>query len=150
MFDRNDDWLELVLNKGFHMLKHFIAGIELPSWLAPLSMLGLLTVLVKLLPSINKGSILAGIGGYLLLGLLIVNAVALSLFLFLPGKLVTFKSSSAAQAGITLLKLLMMGSLVALKNLLVLTLQVVFDLAMLIIAALTYPPRQSTSHLNPC
>lgn len=134
------------------MLEHFIVGIELPSWLAPLSMVGLLAALMRLLPSIQKGSVLAGIGGYLLLGLLIVNALALSLFLFLPGKLATFKSSSAARAGVTLLKLLFMGSLVVLKNLMKVTLQVVFDLAVLMIAVLTYPPRQSTStsYLSPC
>lgn len=150
MFDRNDEWLELVLNKGFQMLEHFIAGIELPRWLAPLSMLSLLAVLIKLLPSINKGSILAGIGGYLLLGLLIVNALALSLFLFMPGKLVTFRSSSAAQAGGNLLRLMLMGFLVMLKGLITLTLKVVFDLAVLVIAALTYPPRQTSSQLTPC
>ena len=150
MFDHNDDLLELVLNKGFHMLEDFIAGIELPNWLAPLSMTGLLAALIRLLPSIQKGSLLAGIGGYLLLGLLIVNALALSLFLFLPGKLASFKSSSATQAGATLLKLLLMGFLVVLKNLVAFTLQVIFDLAVLVLAALTYPSRQTTSYLSPC
>lgn len=150
MFDRRDDLFHVVLNKGFQMLEHFVLGIELPDWLAPLSMLSLLAAFIKLLPAIQKGSFLASVGGYLLLGVLLVNAVALSLFLFLPGKLIRFKSPLAAQAGCHLLKILLMGFFVMLKNLVAFSLKVLLDLTVLIIAALTYPSRKVPIYLNPC
>lgn len=150
MYNHKEAWLELVLNKGLKMLEHFIAGIELPRWLAPFSMMGLLASLVKLLPSINKGSILAGVGGYLLVGLLIVNALALSLFLLIPGKLVRLKTSLAAQARWNLLKLMLIGFFVILGKLITISLKVVFSLAMLVITALTYPSRPRQMKLSPC
>lgn len=150
MFDPKDELFHVVLNKGFQMLEHFVLGIELPNWLAPLSMMGLLAAFIRLLPSIQKGSLLAGLGGYLLLGVLLVNAVALSLFLFLSGKLITFKSPSSAQAGCHLLKILLMGFLVMLKDVVVFSLQVMFDLLVIIFAALTYPSRKAPNGLNPC
>ncbi|WP_299488715.1 hypothetical protein [Acaryochloris sp. IP29b_bin.137] len=150
MFDRRDELFQVILNKAFQMLEHFVLGIELPTWLAPLSMLGLLAAFIRLLPSIQKGSILAGVGGYLLLGVLLVNAVALSLFLFVPGKLITFKTPSSAQAGCHLLKILLMGFFVMLKSLVAVSLQVIFDLSVLILAVLTYPSRRTPIYLNPC
>ncbi len=56
MFEREDELFSVVLNKGFHLLEQFIRGISLPRWLAPLSMVGVLAALIKLLPSLQKGS----------------------------------------------------------------------------------------------
>lgn len=148
MSDNRVDWFGIALNKGFHLLKQFSHEVNLPSWLAPLSMMGVLTALIKLLPAIEKGSLLAGLGGYLLLGILIVNVIALSILVCLPGKLVTFKSVSASQARLTLLRLLMMGFLVTLRNLIKLSLQFAFDVIVLVLTALTYPSRQDEQPLN--
>lgn len=150
MFDGKEELFQATLNKAFQMLERFVLGIELPKWLAPLSMLGLLATFIKLMPSIQKGSLLAGIGGYLLFGTLLVNAMALSLFLFLPGKLIRFKSPLAAQAGCHLMKILLMGCVVMLKNLVAFSLQVLFDLSILLITALTYPSRKAPIYLSPC
>lgn len=148
MSDCQVDWFGFALNKGFHLLEEFTQGISLPSWLAPLSMVGALAALVKLLPSIEKGSFLAGIGGYLLLGLLIVNVIALSVLVYLPGTLVTFKSSSASRTRLTLLRLLLMGFLVMLRDVIKVALHLVFDVVILLFAALTYPSRQDEQPLN--
>ncbi|WP_299488556.1 hypothetical protein [Acaryochloris sp. IP29b_bin.137] len=142
------DWFGVALNKGFHLLKQFSQEVYLPSWLAPLSMVGVLAVLIKLLLAIEKGSLLAGLGGYLLLGILIVNVIALSILVCLPGKLVTFKSVSASRVRLTLLRLLLMGFLVTLKNLFQVVLHLVFDVVVLILTALTYPSRQDEQLLN--
>ncbi|WP_299413855.1 hypothetical protein [Acaryochloris sp. IP29b_bin.148] len=90
-----------------------------------------------------KGLSLAGIGSYLLLGLLIVNVLVLSLFVYLPGKLITFKAPAVAQTGLVLLKLLLMGCLVILKTAITHSVKLIFELFMLVLAALTYPPRQA-------
>lgn len=148
MSDCQVDWFGFALNKGFHLLEDFTQGINLPSWLAPLSMVGVLAALIKLIPSIEKGSFLAGIGGYLLLGLLIVNVIALSIFVCLPGKLVTFKSRSVSRTRLTLLRLLLMGVLVMLRDVIKVALHLVFDVVFLLFAALTYPSRQDEQPLN--
>lgn len=147
MADRNDEWLSVVLDNGLHLLKQFAQGISLPQWLAPLSMVGVVSILDKLLPSVQKGSLLAGLGSYLLIGILIVNLLALSLFLYLPGKWVTSTTPAVAQSGRVLLKLLLMGCLVVLKNLVTFSLKVVFDVIVLLFAVLTYPPRETTCQI---
>lgn len=148
MFEQEDELFAVVLNKGFDLLEHFARGISLPRWLAPLSMVGVLSALVKLFPSLQKGSLLAGIGSYLLLGLLIVNMLALSLFLYSPGKLITCKTPSVAQTGLVLLKLLLMGLLVMLKTVIAYSIKLIFDLSVLLLAALTYPPRQTPGQIT--
>jgi len=62
MSDQIGEWLSVVVNNGIHMLKQFTQGLSLPRWLAPLGMVGVLSTLDKLLPSMQKGSLLAGIG----------------------------------------------------------------------------------------
>lgn len=148
MSDCRVDWFGFALNKGFHLLEEFTQGINLPSWLAPLSMVAVLAALIKLLPSIEKGSLLAGLGGYLLVGILIVNVIALSILVCLPGKLVTFKSVSVSRVRLTLLRLLLMGVLVMLRNLIKVTLHLAFDVVVLLLTALTYPSRQDEQQLN--
>lgn len=147
MLDQKAELLSVVLTNGFHLLKQFTQGIALPHWLAPLSMVGVLATLEKLLPSMQKGSLLAGIGSYLLIGLLLVNLLALSLFLYLPGRWISFKTPAIAKSGLTLLKLLVMGGVVMLKNLAIFSLKFVFDLLVLMLAALTYPPRQTPDQI---
>ena len=148
MSDNRVDWFGFALNKGLHLLEEFTQGITLPSWLAPLSMVGVLAALIKLIPSIEKGSFLAGIGGYLLLGLLIVNVIALSIFVCLPGKLVTFKSRSVSRTRLTLMRLLLMGVVVMLRDMIKVALHLAFDLVILLLTALTYPSRQNEQPLN--
>lgn len=150
MADQSGEWLSVVVNNGFHLLKQFTEGMSLPRWLAPLSMVGVLSTLDKLLPSMQKGSFLAGLGSYLLIGILIVNLLALSLFLYLPGKLVTSTTPAVAQSGRTLLKLLLMGCLVVVKNVVIHSLKLAFDLTVLLIAALTYPPREASQIAAHC
>ncbi|WP_299490902.1 hypothetical protein [Acaryochloris sp. IP29b_bin.137] len=147
MPDPNNEFLTAVLTNGFHLLKQFTQGIHLPHWLAPLSMLGALSALEKLLPAVQKGSLLAGIGSYVLIGILLVNLLAFSVFLYLPGQLITAKSSSVSRSGVVLLKLLFMGGLVVLKNVTLYSLKLIFDLLMLMLAALTYPPRQPADQI---
>lgn len=150
MADQSGEWLSVVVNNGFHLLKQFTQGICLPRWLAPLGMVGVLSALDKLLPSMQKGSFLAGIGSYLLIGILIVNLLALSFFLYLPGQFITSTTPAVAQSGRTLLKLLLMGCLVVVKNVVVQSLKLAFDLIVLLFAALTYPPREANQIAAHC
>lgn len=150
MADQSDEWLSVVVNNGFHLLKQFTQGICLPRWLAPLGMVGVLSALDKLLPSMQKGSFLASIGSYLLIGILIVNLLALSFFLYLPGQFVTSTTPAVAQSGRTLLKLLLMGCLVVVKNVVVQSLKLAFDLIVLLFVALTYPPREANQIAAHC
>jgi hypothetical protein len=97
------------------LLMQFNQDIALPKWLAPLSLGGLLSVLVVLLPWIEKGSFAAIAIGYLLMGLSIINlAIVFSLAHF-PGQTVIGLSSRSTKAGLLLLQMVGVGLAVMLK-----------------------------------
>lgn len=83
----------------------------------------------------------------MLIGLLLVNLLVLSLFLYLPGPSIAFKTPSVARSGLVLLKLLFMGFLVVLKHVALYSLKLIFNLTIVLLAALTYPPRQTKGQI---
>jgi hypothetical protein len=97
------------------LLMQFNQDMALPKWLTPLSLGGLLSVLVVLLPWIEKGSFAAIAIGYLLMGLSIINlAIVFSLAHF-PGQTVIGLSSRSNKAGLLLLQMVGVGLAVMLK-----------------------------------
>jgi hypothetical protein len=90
---------------GVDLLEQFHHNLVLPQWLAPLSSGGLLALLLRLMPKIQKGSISAAVLGYLLMALLIFNTIVLFTLAQLPGQSVIPTSASSLRAGLILLGL---------------------------------------------
>jgi hypothetical protein len=100
---------------GIHLLIQFNQDISVPKWLAPFGLSGLLAVLVVILPWIQKGSVLAFVAGYLVMGFLVINLVILFTLAHLPGQAVKLASASNSKAGAILLGWLGTGLVVLLK-----------------------------------
>ena len=81
-----------------------------------MAMGGLLSTLMMLLPAAQKGSPLALISGYLVVGLLILNALALFALSRLPGMSFTFKSTGIERTGRWLLTIMGVGLFELLKK----------------------------------
>jgi hypothetical protein len=97
------------------LLMQFNQDMTLPRWLAPLSLGGLLSVLVVLLPWIEKGSFVAIAIGYLLMGLSIMNLAMVFGLAHFPGQTVIGLSSRSTKAGLLLLQMVGVGLAVMLK-----------------------------------
>jgi hypothetical protein len=97
------------------LLMQFNQDIALPNWLAPLSLGGLLSVLVVLLPWIEKGSFAAIVMGYLLVALATINLAILFGLAHFPGQTVIGLSSRSTKAGLLLLQMVGIGLAVMLK-----------------------------------
>jgi hypothetical protein len=90
---------------GVDLLEQFHHNLVLPQWLAPLSSGGLLALLLRLMPKIQKGSVSAAVLGYLLMALLIFNTIVLFTLAQLPGQSAIPSSASNVRAGLILLGL---------------------------------------------
>jgi hypothetical protein len=111
------DILIMAFVMGVHLLKDFHKGICLPEWLAPLNMAGIVSVLLLLVPLAQKGSLLAFLAGYVLMGVLIVNFLVLVVFALIPGNKITADSPATVQTGKILMQLLGRGLMVLVQKL---------------------------------
>jgi hypothetical protein len=111
------DILIMAFVMGVHLLRDFHTGICLPEWLAPLNMAGIVSVLLLLVPMAQKGSLLAFLAGYVLMGVLIVNFLVLLVFALIPGNPIIADSPATAQTGKILIRLLQKGSMVLMQKL---------------------------------
>ncbi len=101
---------------GIHLLMQFNQDIAVPKWLAPFGLSGLLAVLMVILPWIQKGSFLAFVAGYLMIGFLVINLVVLFSLAHLPGQAVKLSSANSGKAGMILIGCLGTGLVVLLKS----------------------------------
>jgi hypothetical protein len=102
---------------GLGLLLQFNQEIALPNWLAPFGLDRLLSVMNRVFPAIQRGSWLAFVVGYLLIGVLMFNMMVLFTIAHLPGKLVALSSPLSAKAGLVMLGLLGTGLFLLLKAL---------------------------------
>ena len=148
---------------GGYLLRQFNSDFHQQGWLVPLAMGGLLSTLMMLLPAAQKGSPLALLSGYLVVGLLILNALTLFALSRLPGVSFPFKSTGIEQTGRWLLPVMGVGLSVLLKKVLswiivlagiILKLagiiaSLLFQLIVMLMAGLSSPSRRQPYLLSP-
>lgn len=103
---------------GGYVLRQFSNDTNQPYWLVSMAMGGLLSTLMMLLPAAQKGSPLALFSGYLVVGLLILNALTLFALSRFPGVSFSFKSTGIERTGRWLLPIMGVGLSVLLKKVL--------------------------------
>jgi hypothetical protein len=131
---------------GLSLLLQFNQNIALPKWLAPFSLGGLLTLLMIILPWMQKGSVLALVVSYLSISFLVLNLLVLFFLALLPGQTVKL-SSDSNKAGTILIRVLGRGLIVLLKSLARRLVQGIAQLAMLGLRA--WASHQSANNLVP-
>jgi hypothetical protein len=102
---------------GLSLLLQFNQNLVLPKWLAPFGLSRLLSIMQRIFPQIQKGSVPACVIGYLLMGMLVFNMVVLFSLAHLPGKAVVLSSPISTKAGLILLGLFGTGLWLLLKGL---------------------------------
>jgi hypothetical protein len=103
---------------GISLLLQFNQDLALPKWLVPFSLGGLLSIMQRIFPQIQKGSLPAFVMGYLLMGVLVFNMAVLFTVAHLPSKMVALSSPLSAKAGLILLGLFGTGLFLLMKGLL--------------------------------
>ena len=163
MCDFNLYVMVLVGIVGGYLLRQFNHDTNQPCWLISMAMGGLLSTLMMLLPAAQKGSPLALISGYFVVGLLILNALALFALSRLPGMSFTFKSTGIERTGRWLLTIMGVGLFELLKKVFSWTMvlagivlkltgiiaSLLFHLIIMLMAGLSGPQRRQPYLLSP-
>ncbi len=147
--------MTLACGAGESLVNHFNTSASLPGRLVSSAVGGILSSLVTLLPSVQRGSAVASVCGYLLTGILISTAMIMLVFSRLPAQFSLFNAPAVDRVGSVLLPLLGAGLLQLLKqvvllvaNLSIVSIKLVFSFILLLAAGLTYSARRPIYQLE--
>jgi hypothetical protein len=116
MFEADSpNWIAVVV-ASVYLLQNATKDMSLCRWLSPFSLGWVIASLLFIHPFVLKGSWIAMVAAYLLMGALIANTLVLTVMSILPRRVVAFKSRGLEQMGLTFASCIFTGLVILLKN----------------------------------